>query len=70
MGDPEEIFFTHCDISSFSWSGYIDDIFMLWQRDERELTKSLEILNSYHQPIKFTANYSIEKVSFLDVEVI
>ena len=70
LGDPEERFFTHCDIYSFSWWGYIDDIFMLWQRGERELKKFLEILNSYHQTIKFTVNYSIKKVSFLDVEVI
>ena len=43
---------------------------MLWQHGEKELKKFLEILNSYHLTIKFTANYSREKISFLDVEVI
>ena len=43
---------------------------MLWQPGEKELKKFLEILNSYHPTIKFTANYSTEKISFLDVEVI
>ena len=43
---------------------------MLWQHGEKALKKFLEILNSYHPTIKFTANYSREKISFLDVEVI
>ena len=43
---------------------------MLWQHGEKALKKFLEILNSYHPTIKLTANYSREKISFLDVEVI
>ena len=43
---------------------------MIWQHGEKELEEFLEILNSYHATIKFTANYSREKISFLDVEVI
>ena len=43
---------------------------MLWQHREKELKKFLEILNSYHPTIKFNANYSREKICFLDLEVI
>ena len=43
---------------------------MLWQHGENEPKKFLEILNSYHATIKFTANYSRDMISFLDVEVI
>ena len=43
---------------------------MLWQHGEKELKKFLEILNSYHPTIKFTANYSRDKISFLDVDII
>ena len=43
---------------------------MLWQHDEKEPKKFLDILNSYRPTIKFTSNYSREKISFLDVEVI
>ena len=43
---------------------------MLWQHGKKELQKFLEILNSYHPTIKLTANYSREKISFLDVEVV
>ena len=42
---------------------------MLWQHGEKELRKFLGILNSHHSTIKFTANYSREKISFLDLKV-
>ena len=70
LGDLEERFFSDCDISPLLWWRYINDIFMLWQHGEKELKKFLEILNPYHLTIKFTANYSREKISFLGVEVI
>ena len=42
---------------------------MLWEHGEKELEKFLEILNCHHPLIKFTANYSREEISFLDVSV-
>ena len=60
----EERFFSDCDISPLVWWRYIDNIFMLWQNGEKELKQFLEILNSYYPTIKFTANYSREKISF------
>ena len=68
LGDLEEKFFSDRDISPLVWWRYMDNIFMLWQHGE--FIKFLEILNSYHYTIKFTAKYSREKISFLDVEVI
>ena len=67
--DLVERLFSDCDISPPVWWN-IDNIFMLWQHGEKELKQFLEILNSYYPTIKFTANYSREKISFLDVEVI
>ena len=52
------------------WWRYIDDIFMIWQHGEEKLKEFLKILNSCHPTIKFTAEYSLDKVNFLDVEVI
>ena len=52
------------------WWRYIDDIFMVWQHGEEKLKEFLKILNSCHPKIKFTAEYSSDKVNFLDVEVI
>ena len=64
------VIFSDCDISPLVCWRYIDNIFMLSQQGEKQLKKFLEILNSYHPTIKFTANYLREKISFLDVEVI
>ena len=42
------------------------DIFIIWQNDEEKL---LRILYNY-PTISFTAEYSLDRVKFLDVEVI
>ena len=52
------------------WWRDIDDIFMIWQHGEEKLKEFLKILNSCNTTIKFTAKHSIDKVNFLDVDVI
>ena len=52
------------------WWRYIDDIFMIWQHGEDELKIFLEKLNYFHPSIKFTCEYSREKVNYLEVQVI
>ena len=52
------------------WWRYINDNFMIWQHGEEALKEFLKILNSCHPTIKLTAEYSLNKVHFLDVEVI
>ena len=43
---------------------------MIWQHGEEKLKEFLKIPNSCHPTIKFTAEYSLDKFNFLDVEVI
>ena len=43
---------------------------MIWQHGEETLKEFLEILNSCHPTIKFTMEYSLDKVNFLDAEII
>ena len=52
------------------WWRYIDDIFMIWQHGEEKLKEFLKVFNSCHPTVKFAAEYSLDKVNFLDVEVI
>ena len=47
------------------WWRYIDNIFFIWEHGEEPLEK----LNTFHPTIKFTAEYSKEAISFLDVNV-
>ena len=48
---------------------YIDDIFFIWTHDEESLKKFLEEPNDFNQYIKFTYEYSVEKIPFLDLKV-
>ena len=52
------------------WWRYTDDIFRIWQHGEEKLKEFLKILNSCQLTIKFTSEYSLYKVNFLDVEAI
>ena len=52
-----------------TWWRYIDDIFFIWDYGEIELEKCLHHLNTYHRTIKFTSEWSKEKVHFLDTTV-
>ena len=52
------------------WWRYIDDIFLIWQHGLETLKEFLNILNSCHPKIKFMLEYSLDKVNFLDVELI
>ena len=70
LGDLEERFFSDCDIFLLLMWRYIDNIFMLWQLGKKEIKKFLEIHNSCHSTIKFTANYLREKIRFSDIEVV
>ena len=52
------------------WWRYIDDIFAVWNDGEELLQQFLQEMNTFHPTIKFTAEWSREKVSFLDTTVI
>ena len=51
------------------WWRYVDDIFFIWEHGEESLKEFLNEINSSHSKIKFTVDWSKEKVNFLDVEV-
>ena len=51
------------------WWRYTDDIFFIWEHGEESLKEFITEANSFHPTIKFTANWSKEKVNFLDVKV-
>ena len=52
------------------WFRYIDDIFFIWENGEEKLQKWIDFLNQEHQSIKFTAEWSREKIHFLDTTVL
>ena len=54
----------------YLWFRYIDDIFMVWLGSESELRDFLNYINAEHETLKFTWNWSRERVNYLDVQVI
>ena len=70
MPELEETFLASSPLKPFVWWRYIDNIFMIWQHGEEKLKDFLKELNNCHPYIKFTSNYSQEKIDFLDVRVI
>ena len=70
MSDFEERFLESSPLKPFVWWRYIDDIFMIWQHGEEELSRFIQSLNSCHPSIKFTSEHSKQKINFLDVQVI
>lgn len=51
------------------WSRFIDDIFAIYRCTEDELQNHLDYLNTVHNDIKFTYEFSREYINFLDTTV-
>ncbi len=51
------------------WLRYIDDILMILDSNEEELSRLLAHLNTQISTIKFTASWSSDSIDFLDVTI-
>ena len=70
MGYFENTFnYPHIENKSTLYLRYIDDIFMLWNGTEKELTDFIKMLDSAHPTIKFETKHSLDEVNFLDTKV-
>ena len=69
MADLEEKILNASEEKPMIWWRYIDEIFFVWEHGEESLENFLNKLNTFHQTIKFTAEYSKEAINFLDVNV-
>ena len=53
-----------------NWKRFLDDCFILWTKGEENLKTFHSILNELHSDLKFTIEYSNERLPFLDVLLI
>ena len=53
-----------------NWKRFLDDCFILWTKGEDNLKTFHSILNELHSDLKFTIEYSNERLPFLDVLLI
>ena len=48
------------------WHHFTDDVFIIWTHGKDKLEDFLDHINRVHETIKFTAEYSMTEVGFLD----
>ena len=70
MGDYEDKYVYTYFLQPLLYVRYIDDVFMIWQHGESELNNFVSHLNSCVDTIKFTMEFSMKSISFLDTRVI
>ncbi|CAJ0952754.1 unnamed protein product [Ranitomeya imitator] len=51
------------------WVRFIDDIFVIWQGSETDLTSFIQLLNNNTLNIKLTCKYSQTNIDFLDTKI-
>lgn len=49
------------------WKRYLDDCFIVWNSGDNNLSVFKNILNELNPDIKFTADESLNRISFLDI---
>ena len=69
MGKLEQTILSHAPYKPLFYKRYIDDILILWPHSEIELNNFLASMNSFHPSIKFTSDFSHEKITFLDLNI-
>ena len=50
-----------------NWKRFMDDCFILWSKGEENLIRFHSILNSLYPDLKFTIEYNVERLPYLDV---
>ena len=65
MAKIETTLIQQSETKAKEWRRYIDDIFSLWDSDEKDVNQSVE----FHHTIKFTAEISENEIIFLDTVV-
>ena len=69
MNKLEQTILSSTPFNPIYYKRYIDDIFILWPHSITDLDKFITELNSYHPLVKFTTEYSYEKITFLDINI-
>ena len=69
MSRLEDNMLRECHSKPWVWWRFLDDIFFVWLHGKESLFAFFEYVNAYHELIKYTWEWSENKVSYLDVLV-
>ena len=70
MAELEETLLARTTHKPRIWWRYIDDVSAIWECGQDNLETFLRQINTFHTTIKFTAEWSTDRVPFLDTTVI
>ena len=70
MGKVESDLFGGSPTRPYFWRRFIDDVFFIWTEGEKSLLEFIERMNSFHNTIKFTVDWSYSPVNFLDTSIV
>ena len=66
MAELEKEILSEIELKPYPWWRFIDNIFFLWEHEEKKLKKFIEHLNKKHSAIKFAAEWSQTLINLLD----
>ena len=69
MGEIETQILEKSNIKPLEWKRFIDDIASFWTTTKDEVLQFIENANQFHPTIKFTAEISDSKATFLDTTI-
>ena len=69
MNSVEQEILKNSKLKPMIWRRFIDDVFIIWIHGKDKLEDFLDYINKAHETIKFTAEYSMTEVAFLDTLV-
>ena len=67
MGALESRILSETNPSPIHWKRYIDDIFLVWTDTKESLEQFIKSINNLHPRINFTAEFSTDEITFLDL---
>ena len=67
MGTLESRILSETDPSPIHWKRHIDDIFLVWTAMKESLEQFTKSTNKLHPRIDFTAKFSTDEITFLDL---
>ena len=70
MGKVESDLFEGSPTRPYFWRRFIDDVFFIWTEGEQSLLEFIGRMNSFHNTIKFTVDWSYSRVNFLDTSIV
>ena len=70
LANLEDRLLTWNSARPYIWWRYINDVFAIWNRGQDQLDVFTREINEFHHSIKFTAEVSTYRVTFLDTTVI